>query len=100
MIIHKQFAQKWFALPKDLLLEYSERIGTVGIALYAYLAANSDDSFSCILPDVKLTDALVITSFELREILQVLKDTRLVKCEPVDVHETLYTLLWQPLQSF
>lgn len=100
MIIIEQYQSQWFALPKELVTEYSERIGVTGIALYAYLAANCDESFECILPDSRLCDALFMTSFEVRETLQLLKDTRLVKHAPYGVNQTLYTLLWQPSQVF
>ena len=96
IIISEQFRDTWFPLPKDLLIDHSERLGTIGIALYAYLAACADESFSCFMPDAKLTDALCITTLELKETLRVLKDTRLVKSEPYGVHQTTYTLLWQP----
>jgi hypothetical protein len=95
-IINEQFQDQWFTLPKDLLIEYSERLGTVGIPLYGYLAASADELYSCTLPDSKLTDALSITTLELKETLRLLKDTRLVKYEPYGVTQTTYTLLWQP----
>ncbi len=95
-IISEQFEDQWFGLPKDLLIEYSERIGTIGIALYSYLAACADESYASIMPDAKLIDALRITTLELKETLRILKDTRLVKHEPYGVNQTTYTLLWQP----
>jgi hypothetical protein len=98
-MISEHIQDRWFLLPKDLLLDYSERLGTIGIALYAYLAASADESYTCMLPDGKLTEALVITSLELRETLHLLKDTRLVKYEPYGVNQTAYTLLWQPSPS-
>ncbi len=96
MIINDPYRDGWFPLPKDLLIDYSERLGTIGIALYSYLAACTDELFCCVLPDAKLTDALCITTLELKETLRLLKDTRLVKYEPYGVNQTTYTLLWQP----
>jgi hypothetical protein len=95
-IINEKFQDQWFLLPKDLLIEYCERLGTVGISLYSYLAASADELYFCTLPDSKLTDALSITTLELKETLRLLKDTRLVKYEQYGVNQTTYTLLWQP----
>lgn len=86
---------EWFSLPKDLLFDYSERLGVEAIALYCYLAASVDESFSCIMPDSKLTQALGITTLELKETLNILKYIRLVKSEPYGVNQVLYTLLWR-----
>ncbi len=94
MIINEQFKADWFALPKELIFEYSDKIGAMGIALYAYLVASCDDSKSCTLPDGFITLALSINRLRLLRTLQKLKDARLVKSEMQSASHTTYTLLW------
>ncbi len=94
MIINEEFKTDWFALPKELIFEYSDKIGAMGIALYAYLAASCDENKSCTLPDGFITLALSINRLRLRRTLQNLKDASLVKSEMHNSSHTTYILLW------
>jgi len=95
-ILLDQYQGEWFPLPKDLFQRYAERLGINGLAVYAFLAAHVDDSFTCVFPDEVVPNILVLTKNEFHDVLQVLKDTRLVKTETYGVNQTAYTLLWQP----